>query len=108
MDRERPVDQPGRGVQPAEPVRVGDERLVASKGCDSRGPLIGVVVGGLVRGSDVGVVVARPLPFLGIPPYIPLAFGPGPPIRVGRSPVVEDPRVGGPCPAPLAGYPVLL
>src|SRR6266702_6056064 len=43
-----------------------------------------------------------------IPPDQGLALAPRLAIRVGRGPVVEDPPVGRPGPAPFRGHPVLL
>src|SRR5690349_7560104 len=86
-----------------------DERLVTA----DRLHLLGVGrVGNVVRrlgGRKVRrVPQARPFALLLIPPYVALALGPRPPLRVGRGAVVDDAAVFGPGPTPFIGDPVLL
>src|SRR5919201_3652837 len=102
VHRQGPVDEPGRDEQPAPPVRVRDEGRVAPERRDALLVLSArLVIGRLVRLSDVRVVAARPLPLLVVPPQVALALGPGLSVRVSGGAVVEDARVGGPRPYPF-------
>ncbi len=104
---QRPVDQPGRHVQPALAVALHDERVVAGQ----RGRPAGARRRAIVRRLgllEVGHVVAGPLAGLGVPPDVGLALAPRPSLGVGGRAVVEHASVGRPRPAPLAGHPALL
>src|SRR5699024_7459277 len=92
--------------QPAAPVGLHDERIVAGKSCGAA--LLGVpaVVGVLLR-REVGDILPGPPLVLVVPPDIPLAFAPGLAVGVGGGTVVEDPPVGRPRPRPLGGRAVL-
>src|SRR4030095_5004622 len=97
---QRPVLEPAGGEQPAAPVDLHDERLVAPVALLGLASLVRPVVGPLGLG-EVGHVQAGPLAGLLVPPDVALALRPGLAVGVGRGPVVEDPPVGRPGPAPL-------
>ena len=104
----RPVDQPGLRVDPAQPVGVQDERVVAGDRGHA-GVLAGRLVVRRLVGLEVGVVPQpRPLALLGVPPDVLLALRPRLAVGIGGRAVVEDAAIGGPRPPPLRGDPVLL
>jgi hypothetical protein len=103
---QRPVNHTLGGEQPALAVGLHDERVVAREG----GRAAEIRVGAAARSAvehEVGHVVADPAPLLLVPPdpFLPLA--PWFAVRVGRRPVVQDPPVGRPRPAPLRLAPSL-
>src|SRR3954447_9385119 len=108
MGRHRPVHQAGGDEEPSEAVGMEDERVVAPQRVDALRVLLRLVVRALVGLAGVRVVAPGPLPLFLVPPDVPLALGPRPALGVSRGAVVEDSRVGGPGPAPLARHPVLL
>src|SRR6185295_2396344 len=105
--RDGTVDEARGRPDPAQAVRVGDERRAAADRLHALRVLAGLELGRLVL-LEVGVVDAGPRALLRVPPDVLLALGPRLAIRVGRGAVVEQARVGRPRPPPFAGDPVLL
>jgi hypothetical protein len=97
---QRPVNHALGREQPALAVRLHDERVVAGEG----GRAAEIWVGAAARSAvehEVGHVVADPAALLLVPPDPFLPFAPWLAVQVGRRPVVQDPPVGRPRPAPL-------
>src|SRR5436309_1818173 len=76
VGRQRAVDEARRRVDPAEPVRVEDERGVAAQPLEAflraAGPVVRRLGGREVR----AVAEARPLLLVRVPPDVALALGP--------------------------------
>ena len=103
---ERAVDHPLGGEQPGLAVGLHDEGVVSRQ---RRGPAeirVRAAAGGAVD-HEVGHVVTDPASLRLVPPDVLLPFAPRFAVRVGRRPVVEDPPVGRPRPAPFRLAPPL-
>src|SRR5918911_1281215 len=95
--RQRSVGEAGGDEDPASPIRLHYEGLVApDRFLGLR--VIGRLVVGMLGRAYVRHVVAGPAPLLLVPPDVLLALGPGPPFRVCGGAGVDDATVHWPRP----------
>src|SRR5207237_9924814 len=101
------VDDAARRVEPALPVGLHDEGIVARERLDP-GSSGGRAIAGRAVLDEVGSIGARPLALRRVPVDELLALRPRLAVRIGGGAIVEDAAVVRPRPGPLLRHPVLL